>query len=129
MYAWMSLNSVGALILLRMADRIGRRRIVLLRVLPTPLCSLARAISASVRLFVIFELIVYAGIGATFGSSFEMLAEALPIEKRSEGKGWANLAIAMGSRGCVILAPILAHYGISWRWLLTVPASGSCFCR
>jgi MFS family permease len=74
--------------------------------------------------FIIFELIVYAGIGATFGSSLVMLAEALPIEKRSEGQGWANLAIAMGSGGCIILAPLLAHYGISWRWLLTVPAVG-----
>jgi MFS family permease len=128
MYAWISLNSVRALILLRLADRMGRR-MVLLSLLLTPLCSLAGAISASVRLFVIFELIVYAGIGATFDSSFVILAEALPIEKRSEGQGWANLAIAMGSGGCVILAPNLAHYGISWRWLLTVPASGSRSCR
>jgi MFS family permease len=53
-----------------------------------------------------------------------MLAEALPIDKRSEGQGWANLAIATGGGGCIILAPILAHYGISWRWLLSAPAAG-----
>ncbi|MBV8055889.1 MAG: MFS transporter [Deltaproteobacteria bacterium] len=124
MYAWISLNAVGALILSRMADRMGRRRIILLSLLLTPLCSLAAAISASANLFILFEIIAYAGIGATFGSSFVMLAEALPIEKRSEGQGWANLAIATGGGGCVILAPILAHYGISWRWLLAVPAAG-----
>jgi MFS family permease len=124
MYAWISLNSVGALILSRMADRFGRRRIVLLSLLLTPLCSLAAAISTRASLFILFEIITYAGIGATFGSSFVMLAEALPIEKRSEGQGWANLAIATGGGGCVILAPILAHYGVSWRWLLAVPAAG-----
>ena len=124
MYAWISLNSVGALILSRMADRMGRRRIVLLSLLLTPLCSFAAAISASANLFILFEIIVYAGIGATFGSSFVMLAEALPIEKRSAGQGWAHLAIATGGGGCVILAPLLAHYGISWRWLLAAPAVG-----
>ena len=124
MYAWISLNSVGALMLSRMADRMGRRRIVLLSLLLTPLCSFAAAISASASLFILFEIIAYAGIGATFGSSFVMLAEALPIEKRSAGQGWANLAIATGGGGCVILAPLLAHYGISWRWLLAAPAAG-----
>jgi MFS family permease len=124
MYAWISLNSVGALILSRMADRMGRRRIVLLSLLLTPLCSLAGAISSSAGFFILFEIIAYAGIGATFVSSFVMLAEALPIERRSEGQGWANLAIATGGGGCVIVAPILAHYGISWRWLLAVPVAG-----
>src|SRR6516165_12091454 len=113
MYAWISLNSVGALILSRMADRMGRQRIVLLSLLLTPLCSLAAALSASASLFILFEIITYAGIGATFGSSFVMLAEALPIEKRSAGQGWANLAISIGSGGCVLLAPILARYGLS----------------
>src|SRR6516165_3441468 len=47
MYAWISLNSAGALILARMADRVGRRRIVLLSLLLTPICSLAAAISDS----------------------------------------------------------------------------------
>jgi MFS family permease len=127
MYAWISLNAVGALILSWMADRVGRRRIVLVSLLLTPMCSLAAAISNGAALFVLFEIIAYAGIGATFASSFVMLAESLPIEKRSEGQGWANFAIATGGGGCVILAPILAHYDISWRWLLAPPAAGIVF--
>lgn len=124
MYAWMSLNAVGALVLSRMADRIGRRRIVLLSLILTPLCSLGAALSTNASLFIIFEIVAYAGIGATFGSSFVMLAEALPIDKRSEGQGWANFATGIGGGGCVILAPILVHFGLSWRWLLVVPAAG-----
>jgi MFS family permease len=124
MYAWISLHSVGALILSRMADRMGRRRIVLLSLLLTPLCSLAAAISTSANLFILFEVVAYSGIGATFSSSFVMLAEALPIEKRSEGQGWANFAIATGAGGCAILAPVLHHYGISWRWLPALSTSG-----
>jgi MFS family permease len=124
MYAWISLNSIGALILSRMADRVGRRQVVMLSLLLTPLCSLGAAISHNAGLFVLFEIVAYAGIGATFVSSFVMLAEALPIEKRSGGQGWANLAIGIGGGGCVILAPLLAHYSISWRWLLAAPVAG-----
>jgi hypothetical protein len=36
MYAWISLNSIGALILSRMADRVGRRRIILISLVITP---------------------------------------------------------------------------------------------
>ena len=125
MYAWISLNSLGALMLSRMADRIGRRRIVMLSLLITPLCSLGAALSARVEFFVIFEILVYAAIGATFGASFVMLAEALPIDERSKGQGLANLATGIGGGLCVILAPILSHFGISWRWLLALPAAGT----
>jgi putative MFS transporter len=124
MYAWISLNSLGALILSRMADRIGRRRIVMLSLVVTPLCSLGAALSARVEVFVIFEILVYAAIGATFGACFVMVAEALPIDQRSKGQGWANLATGIGGGVCVILAPLLAHFGLSWRWLLALPSAG-----
>jgi MFS family permease len=124
MYAWISLNSIGALVLSRMADRIGRRRILMLSLFMTPLGSLGALLSSNVAWFILFEILVYSAIGATFGSAIVMMAEALPIEKRSEGQGWANLAIASGGGVCVILAPILAQFGLSWRWLLGVAALG-----
>lgn len=127
MYAWISLNALGALVLSRMADRIGRRRVLLLTLVTTPLCSLGAALSARVEWFIFFEVFAYAGIGATFASSFVMLAEALPIAGRAKGQGYALFAISLGGGGCVILAPVLAHFGLSWRWLLAVPAAGIVF--
>src|SRR5260370_41419857 len=40
MFAWISLDAFGALILSRMADRIGRRRILMWRLVATPLCAM-----------------------------------------------------------------------------------------
>jgi MFS family permease len=124
MYAWISLNSLGALVLSRMADRVGRRRIVLLSLVVTPLGSLGAALSSSTSWFILFEILVYSAIGATFGSALVMMAEALPVEKRSEGQGWANFAIGLGGGGCVVLAPLLAHFGLSWRWMPAIAAAG-----
>jgi MFS family permease len=47
MYAWISLNSIGALVLSRMADRIGRRRILRFGLLITPLGSLGALLASS----------------------------------------------------------------------------------
>lgn len=127
MYAWISLNAFGALILSRMADRLGRRRVLLFSLVTTPVCSLGAALSTGVAWFIFFEIFAYAAIGATFASSFVMLAEALPIETRAKGQGYALFAISAGGGGCVILAPILAHFGLSWRWLLAVPIAGIVF--
>ena len=124
MYAWISLNALGALLLSRMADRIGRRRIVTLCLIITPLCSIGAALAARAAWFIFFEIAAYSAILATFGSAIVMVAEALPITKRSQGQGWANLAIASGAGACVVLAPVLAHAGLSWRWLPALAGAG-----
>ena len=121
MYAWISLNSVGALLLSRMADRIGRRRIMLLTLIATPVCSLGAAIATRTRWFIVCEIVAYAGIGAAMTSSFVMMAEALPISERSRGQGVANFAHGLGGAVCVIFAPLLAYLTLSWRWLFALP--------
>lgn len=123
-YAWIALQALGALILSRMADRNGRRRVILLGLAVTPLASLGAALSRGIAGFIFFEIITYAAIGATFSSCFVMLAEALPIAERARGQGYAHLAISWGGGLCVILAPVLAHFGWSWRWLLAIPVAG-----
>jgi MFS family permease len=127
MYAWISLNALGALILSRMADRIGRRRILLLALVATPLCSLGAALAMRTAWFITFEIVAYAAIGASITSSIVMLAEALPIHQRSRGQGLANLAIGGGGGLCVILAPLIVRFDLSWRWLFALPVVGVIF--
>lgn len=124
MFAWISINALGSFFLSRMADRIGRRRILMIGLVVTPLGSLGAAFAPTAASFIICEIVVYSSIGATFGSAVVMMAEALPIAKRAEGQGWANFGIATGGAGPVLLAPILAHYGLSWRWMPGVAAAG-----
>jgi MFS family permease len=129
MYAWISLNSVGALILSRMADRMGRRRIVLLSLLLTPLCSLAAAFSASASLFILFEIITYAGIGATFGSSFVMLAERCQSKSVRQGKVgpiWRSPLVAADASCWPRSSLVTVSHGDGY-WLS--PRPGSCSYR
>jgi MFS family permease len=65
LFAWIALSSIGALILSGMADRWGRRRILILCSVATPVCALMAALSADIRSFAIFEVLLYSFAAAT----------------------------------------------------------------
>jgi len=124
LYAWISISALGALALSRLADRIGRRRVLLTCMLATPLSALGAALSHDVVLFTVCEILLYAFIGATISGSVVMLAEELPIAQRAKGQSYGGLAMGLGAGLCVLLMPLLEHAGYSWRWLLVISAAG-----
>jgi MFS family permease len=124
LYAWISFSSIGALILSRMADRVGRRRVLLWCMTATPLCALGAAASFSKTVFALFEIPLYAFIGATVSCSVVMLAEALPVAQRAKGQSYGGLAVTLGGGLCVILMPLVVGAGYSWRWLLVLSGVG-----
>ncbi len=58
LYAWISVSAIGALILSRLADRVGRRRVLLGCMAATPLCALGAALARSLFLFATFEILL-----------------------------------------------------------------------
>jgi len=124
LFAWISLSSIGALILSRMADRVGRRRVLLWCMTATPLTALAAAASTSLPVFTAFEILLYAFITATVAGCVVMLAEGLPIDARARGQSYGGLALGLGGGVTVILMPILSGAGYSWRWLLVLAGAG-----
>ena len=124
LYARISVSALGALMLSRLVDRIGRRRVLLGCMAATPLCALGAALSSSLSMFTILEIALYAFIGATVSGSVVMLAEELPIAMRATGQSYGGLAMGLGTGVCVLLMPLLAGAGYSWRWLLVLSGSG-----
>jgi len=124
LYTWISFSAIGALVLARLADRVGRRRVLLWCMTLTPLAAFAAAVSFSMPVFVLCEIVMYACIAATLAASVVVLAEELPIAQRSTGQSFGGLAVGLGGGLCLILMPILDHAGYSWRWLLVVSAAG-----
>ncbi len=124
LFAWISLAALGALALSRLADRIGRRRVLLTCMTATPLAALGAALSTNFVLFTVFEIFLYAFIGATLSGSIVMLAEELPIQQRAQGQSYGGRAMGLGGGLCVLLMPLLEHGGYSWRWLLALSAAG-----
>ncbi len=123
-FAGFALSSFGALVLARMADRVGRRRVLMWSAIAMPIAALGASMAHHVVAFVACIIVVEAFLGAALASSVVMIAEILPVPRRAAGQSWAGLASAVGGGLCVFLAPVLARAGVSWRWMMAIPFAG-----
>jgi MFS transporter, AAHS family, 3-hydroxyphenylpropionic acid transporter len=124
LFAWMSVSAIGALIMARMADRVGRRRIILFSLVTTSLCACGAAIAPNAVLFAIFQIAISALLAGSVSSAIVLLAEELPENQRARGQAFAAFASAIGGMLTYILIPFLLEAGYSWRWLLAPSTAG-----
>ena len=124
LFAWISLSALGALALSRMIDRYGRRRMILWCMAAIPVCSIGAAVSSRLIWFAIFQIGLYAVVGAAGSGCVVMLSEELPIARRARGQSFGGLAASVGAGLCVFLMPIFDAYGWSWRWMFVISAVG-----
>jgi MFS family permease len=124
LFAWMSLSAFGSLLLARLADRVGRRRIILTSLVLSPLLAAGAASSRSAPLFAVFEILISAMLGGSVSSAIVVLAEELPVEQRARGQAFAALASAFGGVLAYIIVPFLLRWDYSWRWLLAPCVAG-----
>lgn len=124
LYACITASAIGVFALSRMADRVGRRRLVILCLAATPVAALAAAGADTLVRFAIVEIVLYTLIGATISGAVVLLAEALPVALRARGQAFGGLAAALGAGLCLIVTPLLDAGGHSWRWLLVISGAG-----
>jgi MFS transporter, putative metabolite:H+ symporter len=127
-FAWLALASLGALALSRMADKTGRRRVMLWSMFAMPMCAAGAALSMHLALFVFFAILLNAFCGAALASAIVIVAEVLPIAERANGQSYAGLAATAGAGMCLVVMPILVGHGISWRWLMWIATAGIAVC-
>jgi MFS family permease len=123
LFAWMSVSAFAALFLARLADRVGRRLIILVSLVVAPILSVGAAVSAGALTFATCEILISALLGGSVSSAIVLLAEELPVKRRASGQAFAASASAIGGALGYIVIPFLLASGYSWRWLLA-PCGG-----
>ena len=73
---------VGAFAFGRLADRIGRRNVLVVTVLIDAVFGLASAFSTSFEMLLVLRLLTGIGVGGTLPVDYAMMAEFLPPERR-----------------------------------------------
>ncbi len=125
LFAWMSVSAIGSLLLARLADRAGRRRVIVASLFFTPIFSAGAALSPHPISFAFFQILISAMLGGSVSSAIVLLAEELPVDRRAQGQGFAAFASAVGGVLGYLLIPFLIKWGYSWRWLLAPSVAGS----
>jgi MFS family permease len=122
LFAYISLSSIGALILTRLFDVIGRRRVLRWCLTASSFGAIGAALSRSLMAFTLCEILLNAASSAAIAATIVVLAEKLPAAERAIGQSLAGIAMRAGGGFCVALTPLLAYAGYSWRWLLVLAA-------
>ena len=114
-------GAIPALALTRWADRVGRRRVLLVSVLGYTAFSGLTALAPNAAVFTTFQFGQQIFLIAEGALVWTMAAEELPASARGFGFGVLGMNMMLGT-GCaaILYGGIFDPLGISWRWLYVV---------
>lgn len=115
---------IGAFAFGRLADRIGRRRVLVITVLMDAAFGLASALAPTWSWLLVLRFLTGAGVGGTLPVDYAMMAEFLPAARRGR---WLIMLEGFWAVGTVVLA--LVALGVSasgivdgWRAIFAIIA-------
>lgn len=115
--AWTRFGAVPAFVLLPLADRIGRRRILLFAIAGMSVGSCATALAQSPVLFVIAQLVTRTCIVAAAIASFVVVSEEFPAHHRGWGIGMLGGVGAVGYGFGALVYGAVEWLPFGWRSL------------
>jgi MFS family permease len=97
----------GAMIFGELADRFGRKNILLLSVLWDSIFTSLSAIAPTFEIFALLRLL--SGLGVSWGISFSLLSETFSSKKRGAAGGLVHATFVVGYIGAVIVTLIFGN--------------------
>lgn len=123
LFGWISLSALGAFLLARQADRVGRARVLLWAVSVEPVMAIGVALAPTPLIFAVCNIVLQSAAGAAIACAIVWTADRAPRGEHATRQAGAGLAILLGSGPCVVLMPILARTSFSWRALSALPVA------
>ncbi len=111
---FISLGALGSFGLTRLADRIGRRRVLLASLVVLPMLLLGAALAPGVRLYIAVQVLIVALYVTVLATTMVVITEELPDEARAQGQAYYGLLFSLGGAPVLLLAPLLDG-SMSWR--------------
>lgn len=124
MSLWVSILFVGALpalVLTRQADRVGRRKLLLVSIVGYTVATGLTAVAPTIGWFVAFQFVARLFLNAEHALVFTLAAEELPARARGFGFGWLSMNLALGvGLSAIVFGTAFEPAGISWRVMYLV---------
>lgn len=114
----------GAFFFGRLADRIGRRKVLLLAVGADAVFGLAAAFAPNLSALIALRFLTGMAVGGTLPVDYAMMAEFLPPKNRGKWLVWLEGFWAVGTIAIALVAWIAASAGAEapWRWIFGMAA-------
>src|SRR6058998_3475417 len=107
-------SGIGGVAFGFLADRIGRKRALMLSILTYSVCSFASGLSRSVLTLAIFRFILGLGMGGEWNTGATLVAETWPMELRAKAISIVQSSWAIGYALAALVTGIVLHYA-NWR--------------
>lgn len=115
-------GSFGLLALLPLADRVGRRPVLLWTIVGYTLATVATAASRGVAGLVAFQFLARIFLGTEYALATIAVVELVPSARRGRALGLLTSMSALGMAGAGAAFLAVATAGLSWRTLYAVGA-------
>jgi MFS family permease len=107
-------SGIGGVAFGFLADRIGRKRALMLSILTYSVCSFASGLSRTVLTLAVFRFILGLGMGGEWNTGATLVAETWPMELRAKAISIVQSSWAIGYALAALVTGIVLHYA-DWR--------------
>jgi len=107
-------SGIGGVLFGFLADRVGRKRALMLSILTYSMCSFASGLATSVLMLAVFRFILGLGMGGEWNTGATLVAETWPMELRAKAISIVQSSWAIGYALAALAAGIVLHYA-NWR--------------
>ncbi len=97
-----------------LADRIGRKRALMLSIVTYSICSFASGLSTSILMLAVFRFILGLGMGGEWNTGTTLVAETWPDDLRAKAIAVVQSSWAIGYALAALVAGIVLRYA-NWR--------------
>src|SRR5690242_5248291 len=112
-------SGIGGVAFGFIADRLGRKRALMLSILTYSVCSFDSGLATSVLMLAVFRFILGLGMGGEWNTGATLVAETWPTELRAKAISIVQSSWAIGYALAAIVAGIVLQYS-NWRMVFFV---------
>jgi MFS family permease len=114
-------SGIGGVLFGHVADRIGRKRALMLSILTYSICSFASGFAPTVAVLALFRFILGLGMGGEWNTGATLVAETWPTHLRAKAIALVQSSWAIGYAAAAVVAwSVLALFDNNWRFVFFV---------
>src|SRR6202795_13313 len=107
-------SGIGGVAFGFIADRLGRKRALMLSILTYSVCSFASGLATSVVMLAVFRFILGLGMGGEWNTGATLVAETWPTELRAKAISIVQSSWAIGYALAALAVGVVLHFA-DWR--------------